>query len=201
MSFLTVEVRWFLRAGSADRPAILDSGSGASTRTDWYAPSGIRSGIKLREGNLEPKLLLKDHGPREVAGVVGRIQSWQKWTYSADAAGHPPDAVLARSGWIPVTKRRELVAFEIADGEPTLAPNWPDSGCHFEWTEVSVGHSDWLTVGFEAFGRGIDLEEVLVETAQIVVPDLPVAPSLREDDSYSYAEWLTKLRATIKQSS
>lgn len=190
----TVEVRWFFDAGPWTIPDVIKEGSQISTRIDWYAPSTDRSGVKLRQGNIEPKLLLGEVGVREMAGAVGRLQSWRKWTYAVEPGELPPADLLRQSDWIPVKKNRALAAFTIEDGGPKPASKWPESGCQFEWTLISIGDGDrWYTVGFEAFGGKIDLESALVATAEMLIPDLPSGLPLTEKNSLSYPEWLSTL--------
>ena len=200
MNVETVEVRWFSPASTAVRPGVLQQAINPTTRTDWYAPSDTRSGIKLREGNLESKILLRNHGSRDIAGVVGRIQSWRKWVYSSSGAEQPSGSVLADADWIAVTKRRWLLPFGFDHGVPVRTETWPASGCHFEWTEISVRGTSWLTVGFEAFGTDIDLDGALLSTAGIVIPHLPADLALGVSNSSSYPEWLASLRAAMGRS-
>lgn len=71
---------------------------------------------------------------------------------------------------------------------------WPQSGCQFEWTELTAGSRRWLSIGLEAFGQPMDLEESLRVTAGKVMPSIPPGLTLDETTSMSYPEWLASAR-------
>jgi hypothetical protein len=189
----TLEVRWFLPPIKSGRPSIFDGNFPPEARTDWYARSHRGCGIKLREGNLDIKLLDLDLGTRAFGGCRGRLQRWRKWIYDGSSTSSPPQEILLKGGWTPVEKKRSLVVFaESAEGMIQVS-DWPETGCQFEWTDVVVNRQHWLTVGFESFGDAKVLEPALFETARLVLPEIldsSLQRELGERTSHSYPEML-----------
>lgn len=186
----TVEVRWFLPMDPPKRPALFPDETVPATRTDWYARSHPGCGIKLREGNLDVKLLERDLGIRDLGGIHGRVEQWRKWIYEAGEGPTPRMEDLAPTGWIAVQKTRSLLPFSMDGDEPRQVELWPETGCQFEWTEVTVARERLLTIGFEAFGDEAQLESNLIKTTSVVLPQLPEVLPFHVAASLSYSRWL-----------
>jgi hypothetical protein len=188
----TTEVRWFLAIQVSVSPALFE-GRDSSDRTDRYARVGPRSAVKIREGNVDIKLLEEACGTRDFGGVSGRLECWRKWVFQGHTDAAHIDAALATDEWVSVQKRRWLLPFEMQGGRLVQAVEWPETGCHVEWTILSVLGQDWLTVGLEAFGAMEDQEDLLMQTADLVMPELAAHLSLDESNSMSYPQWLHTL--------
>ena len=186
----TVEVRWFFPVEPPERPAVFEGMPDPSIRTDWYHVSHEGSGVKLRDGNIDVKLLVHELGPRDMGGRRGRLEEWRKWIFEGNQAHKVDDSLLLSSGWVAVQKVRSLLVYDLADGEPRRARDRPEEGCQFEWTELTVGDDRWLTIGLEAFGEATELEHNLTVTALRVLPAIPSHLTLDEGVSYSYPKWL-----------
>jgi len=196
----TVEVRWFLPFAGVDSQVLPEAFQAVkpATRTDWYAPGDERGGVKLREGNLEIKLFLRDLGLRDFAGRRGRgrVEAWRKWVFSGDATEPVDETVLTNAAWIPVVKHRYLRIYsEGDDGAMRPVDIWPDAGCQFEWTHLVAAGAEWVTIGFEAFGPEGDLERILLQTGATVLEPIVDRLSLEPSMSYSYPHWLEKVRS------
>lgn len=196
----TVEVRWFLKLEPPARPALFSEAPNPGTRTDWYARPYIGSGVKIREGNLELKLLRRSLGPSglgssDPGGAVGKLEEWRKWTYPGHGAEGPHAEQLEDNGWIPVRKTRSVLYFSVTESGAEVVPERPANGCQFEWTEVDIHRQRWLTIGFEAFGNATELVTNLTQTAARVLGELPGSIRLSEEDSCSYPEWLNGIES------
>lgn len=193
----TLEVRWFFPQAGLDpsravRPADFNGVAPAPVRVDWYAPANMASGVKLRDGNLEVKLLLEDRGvwPLADGRCRGAVQLWNKWIYRNEAQAPPSSEVFHQAGWIPVEKRRRLIKFENRGGSMCPIDTYPINGCQVEWTEVLLAGTPWLTICLEAVGDASTLSDSLRQTAQLVLPELCDHLPLDEAHSRSYPQWL-----------
>ena len=188
----TLEVRWFFPQVGLARPAAFEQVAPAPARVDWYAPANAASGVKLREGNLEVKLLLAEHGIGTFAGgrCRGAVQSWNKWIYRNEVQTPPTAEALQQAGWIAVEKQRWLIKFENRGGSMVPVDAYETSGCQVEWTEVQVAGTPWLTVGLEAAGEASTLNASLERSAQLILPSLSEQLPLDEAHSLSYPQWL-----------
>ena len=193
---LSLEVRWIFPgpleaavAGWFGRfPAGMDS------REDSYLldPDLPGLSVKLRAGlALEVKVYRGSPGILDVAGRArGSIQSWQKWSF-------PVSPIRPRCGnpasWTPVTKKRRIARFSLADGRVVAGAPVPvtEPACAVELTEVRVRGEPWWSLGFEATGPADLLRSGLQATAALVFAQaIPGRVVLDTDDSRSYADWL-----------
>lgn len=188
----TVEVRWFFEGVSPDPPTIFGEVLPPTTRTDWYVRSGPRCGIKLREGNVDVKVLDREVGELELDRIQGGIEEWRKWTYMGDPSDEAIFPFLTRDDWIAVSKARRLIAFGVEDGLVTRADSVERADCQAEWTNLRLEGSDWLTIGLEAYGNGKPLEVIVESVARFILPRLSETVALRRESSMSYPEWLAR---------
>ncbi len=181
----TAVARWFRRF-----PAETQS------REDIYLldPQLHGLSVKVRGGSaLEVKVYRGSPGILEVAGRArGRMQHWQKWSFPCD----PPNLDSGvPAGWRPVRKRRRISRFTPASGQ--IVARAPEPGgeprCEVEITEIRTHGHDWWTLGFEATGPADLLRSALETTAALVFAHaLPGGLQPGPDDSWSYAEWLSR---------
>jgi hypothetical protein len=188
----TVEVRWFLEGVSLDPPILFGDGRPPSTRTDWYARTGPQCGIKLREGNVDVKILDLEVGDLELDGIQGGIQRWRKWTYTGDPSDDAVVPFLGGDDWIAVGKARRLTAFRVRSGMVTQTDSVEGADCHAEWTNLRLEGSNWLTIGLEAYGAGKPLTDIVESVARFILPRLSDGLALRRENSMSYPEWLVR---------
>lgn len=207
----TAEMRWFF-AGPIPalvRAWFLSGGLAADDepRTDRYLlfPS-TTVGVKFRQGNLEIKPLVEEHGEYRWGGVGGRMQTWVKWSCSAPEVGALRRRIVAsRSLSIAVKKGRAMRTFSCERGlREVEARTWPRAGCHVELTDLLVGRRRYWTFGFEAFAaaRPHRLPLFLLRTAKRVLGDAQrprsfrtaqsTRDSFRTARSLSYPEWLLR---------
>jgi hypothetical protein len=188
----SLEVRWFFPQAERERPAVFNSADAAPTRVDWYAPCNAASGVKLREGNLEVKLLLQEHGTWEFAAghCRGAVGLWNKWIYRNEAQTPPTAKTFQQASWIAVEKRRWLLKFENRNGNMVPTDTYATNGCQAEWTELVLDGTPWLSICLEAAGDVPALEDTLRKTAELVLPSLSEQLPLDEAHSRSYPQWL-----------
>jgi hypothetical protein len=202
----TVEVRWILPgqldtavAGWFGRfPAAMDS------REDAYLVHPVLRGlaVKIRAGQLlEVKRYHGSPGILDAAGRArGRIECWQKWSFPFGPLG-PYDA--GPPGWTVVHKRRRMSRFRLAGGQlmADAAERATGSECGVELTEVRSGVESWWSLGFEATGPADSLRSTLEGAAALMFAQAPPGDvELNLGHCQSYAEWLSRLRVTWRDS-
>jgi hypothetical protein len=208
----SAEVRWFLAdpipdelqawfASTAAFPPYLAGWEAA--RSDRYLrlPGCQTLGAKLREGKFELKALCA--APTRFAlphGVVGRSDSWVKWSYGeppvepfvAALLAEPAETVAGdHATWVDVTKLRWRRMFSL-DGPLREVPfdQQPQQGCGFELSQVSVFGAQYWSLACEAFG---DLALVAGYLRQVTLHLFSAAPPpvpLSAANSWSYPAWL-----------
>ncbi len=194
----TFEVRWFCREQPLDLDTYFSQHTELQERTDWYAmPCTASCGIKIREGKLETKLRCATLGVRDLSCVVGRLESFKKWSLEFSSGEDPPSAdELSGSGWLNVDKKRYLQRYEVADTRVSAATIRPVCGCEFEMTQLRVQGRSYWTVGFEAVGPFEALEENLRRVSAHVFRQRDMRRALSAENSLGYAEWLRGLGTT-----
>jgi hypothetical protein len=192
----TLEVRWIF-------PGVLETAvkewfgrftAGTESRQDTYLlrPHLPGLSVKIRGGGaLEVKAYRGSPGMLEVAGRArGHLEFWQKWSFPCGPLSQGGEKL---AGWQPVTKRRRIGWFPLAD-VPVLAraPRLGgEPGCTVELTEVVTGDEAWWSLGFEAKGPDGLLRGGLEASAALVFAEaLPGGVEVGADHSRSYAEWL-----------
>jgi len=202
----SVEVRWFFEGPIPDEMGQWFGRGGlflkAAPREDHYVlfPAPLGLNVKLREGRLEIKSLVKTLGARSFAAdVAGNVQIWQKRS-GGDVAFKAFERLRTGSPhlWVAVTKERTLRKFspdgasmkEVAAGTVFLSV-----GCNVELTKIAVKGSAFWSLAFEAYGDPAGGEESLVRVADRVLADKhrPRNP-LSIANSRSYPEWLESLK-------
>ena len=193
----SLEVRWILRGPLEDAVAGWFGRFPAETesREDLYLRDPDMRGlsVKVRAGEaFEVKVYQGSPGILDVPGRArGRLQSWRKWSFPFRPLGQVSTDLAA---WRPVGKRRRITQFSRASGQFVADPGRAeDAGCAVELTEVRVGDEAWWSLGFEATGPASLLRSELEGAAALVFAQpLPRAAALSQDDSRSYADWLSQ---------
>ena len=193
----TLEVRWILPgqlenavAGWFGRfPARVE------TREDMYLFDPFLPGlsVKLRGSRfLDVKVYQGGRGLLEMAGARGRIQAWQKWSFSCERPGSGSEDP---AGWQPVRKTRRIGRFSPASVPGPRVAGADEPGCEVELTEIRARREAWWSLGFEAAGPATLQRGELERTAALVFAEaLPRGIELAADESRSYAEWLRRPR-------
>ncbi|TAL12601.1 MAG: hypothetical protein EPO02_00990 [Nitrospirae bacterium] len=182
---------WFRRGGLA---------STATPREDHYVlfPAALGLNLKLREGRLEIKSLVRTPGPRTFAGdAAGTVQLWEKQTHGDNAvAAFERLRTNAPHLWITVRKERTLRKFapdgdsmkEVAAGTGVLS-----EGCNVELTKIRANGSDYWSFALEAFGEPSRVEQHVQRVGGIVLADQRrPSHSFPAGNSRSYPEWLER---------
>lgn len=212
-SLTSAEVRWFFEGPVPDeierwfcRGDLL---ARAEPREDHYLafPASLGLNVKLREGRLEVKSLVKSLGARTVAAdVAGNVEMWEK-RIGGDAAVLEFERLRTSAPhlWIAARKARTLRTFsldgdsikEIAAGKVFLS-----DGCNVELTKIKVHESAYWSFAFEAFGDPARVEATLQTVAAQVLSDnhrprlfktrTSSADSFSAANSSSYPTWLGK---------
>lgn len=195
----TLEARWFApgRPPDALTRRFDDLGvPGPQGRTDTYLYlSGTDDlGVKLREGGTAFELKLRQHdfGETKLAGVAGHLERWQKWSFPVtDAACQAAGFGLPVESWVEVEKNRRLITYRLAaDGTVFPVAARQGDGCSVEITSLVTNHSEWWSLGFEAFGTQDRLADALTATADAFFTGGNLARALDGARSCAYPDWL-----------
>ena len=192
----SLEVRWILPGQLAAAMAGWFGRFPAGTKVieDAYLLDPHLPGLSVKVRGrraLEVKAYRGSPGLLEVLGRArGRLESWQKWCFPHGPSSHDSGDPV---GWRPVSKRRRISWFSLADGPAQVGdPGLGEQpGCAVELTEVDVRGEAWWSLGFEATGPAEALRGELDATAALVFAQaLPGGMELGLDDSTSYVQWL-----------
>jgi hypothetical protein len=211
----SAEVRWIFR-GSLHRDLNRWFADGRTLvveeREDRYLvlPGSESVGLKLRDasdsgkGKLEVKAI---RGAPEIIrlaeDVVGRSDSWVKWTHSTDSAVEWVRSIIdEETTWVRMRKRRVLRKFSLDEGTPREVPilERPVEGCGVELVSISTSDGDWWTFGFEAFGsrhlmHGHLRAVALAWFEQNGLPPLAPPLALSARASMAYPAWVAGVAA------
>lgn len=200
----TAEVRWFYRGELP--PGVLawfqrlGGVLGApAARTDYYLrlADGDALGVKLREGRIEIKQRQRQYGLLRLhQRAAGRVEGWRKWSFAlAGADSQLVGGVALDPAWVGVKKERRLRVYRLTAAQEVMAipaGENPAQGCGVELTQVNVGGQGWWSLGFEAFGEEVTLQESLLLVARHVL-SAAEPPALDAQYSRSYPQWLVTL--------
>jgi len=200
----TTEVRWF-QAGEISPsdwewfkncPGPVQN---QLTRIDQYLPLSFTGdmGVKVREGQLEIKILRENLGVGRLhERVFGDLQCWQKWGFNVGGINDPLDnSEQPFFDWLPVQKSRSLRRYrldEVGGVIPAAEVDISPGSCGLEMTSIQFHGLFWWSLAFETYGLGNDSRSLLkLIAAQL--SDIGEPPSLLEVDPMSYPGWLSHL--------
>ncbi|MCB0807372.1 MAG: hypothetical protein KDC05_16385 [Bacteroidales bacterium] len=201
---ITSEIRWFIPGNVPEMVAAWFDAQGGNMisepdRTDTYLvlPKTNNVGIKVRQGRVEIKKLIRNFGETKIStNLSGYREMWQKWSFDVDPAGNLPLSFnLGTSQWSGISKKRKLFRFAIEINKliPLQSESpFPENGAHIELAEISINSNNWWTFGVEAFGHENQLENhlQLMLDQGIKHPEFDV---FLKKTSMSYPGWLSKL--------
>ncbi len=157
----TREIRWFLPDPIPDAAAWFRHMGipleQASPRTDRYLllSQCPDLGLKLREGQLEPKKR-RAHPQEGKLGVCARgyFETWIKWSFALGMDSDLPEADDPH--WVSVQKRRTGVQLTHSDRGPEIhSLDVPlKAGCQVEYAQIELGNRKWYSYCLEWFGEG-----------------------------------------------
>lgn len=212
--FTSAEVRWFFEGAVPDelerwftRGSLV---SRAAPREDHYLtfPAPLGLGLKLREGRLEIKSLVKTLGPHTFTeDVAGTVQVWEKQAHGESAvAEFERLRASAPHLWITTGKERTLRRFSLEGRtltEVSADGAFPPNGCNVELTKIRVNGLDYWSFACEAYGDPARVEDALHRVAEHVLTDThrphrfktraSSADAFSAARSHSYPEWLETL--------
>lgn len=204
----TAEVRWFFDGAAPDEiEQWFRRGGLASTappREDYYVlfPAALGLNVKLREGRLEVKSLVKPLGVRTFAtDIAGTVELWEK-RIGGDEAVAEFEKLRASAPhlWIAVGKNRTLRTFSLEGGALQEVP--PSravltEGCNVEVTTLAVNGAAHWSFAIEAYGDPSRVEATLHTVAASVLANDPRPPHpLPATHSRSYPGWLETIAHT-----
>ena len=178
----TAEVRWFFEGQVPDEIEQWFCRSNlalkAAPREDHYLlfPAVLGLGLKMREGRLEVKSLIKTLGVRSfTADVAGNVQVWKKEAYGEPAVTEFERLrTSAPHLWIAVRKDRTLRKSSLEGATIVEVP--ADrvvlrDGCNAEVTKLTVDGSAYWSFNFEAYGNSSRVVDYLQRAALHVLKD------------------------------
>lgn len=200
--FYTKEVRWFFQETPHNIQWWFDNDKSfvekdRTLRTDVYLGMQPHDNIsyKIREGRTEIKLRLGEAESIQFPnGHIGKVERWVKWSLQLKDRTATFDSlyVAHENSFIEVSKKRELVTFEI-DPDKTIKKvrpkDLPGEGCQVEFTQLLLHKQEWTSFGFEAFGSQSGIEENFDLVTRKVLQEI-MDPTLDKKDSFSYPYFL-----------
>lgn len=223
MPMLSHEVRWFFPGPLARFPELRDwmensapfpkEGNVPPPRSvereggepDVYVvvPGARDLGIKWREGQLQVKGRLSEHGIQRFAGrFYGSVEVWAKWSYSGDDLKRSLGSWFSRASddpWetVEVTKRRILRKTRLdARGRfVEVSPEaYADRGMATELTDLEVSRQRFCSLAFEAFPDDSGMATSFTAAVDAWLASLVgTGAVLAEHQSMGYAEFLARL--------
>ena len=197
-AFQTLETRWFF-PGSIPPEVVawfhsLGDVQAQLPRTDLYLlGTGESLGVKLREGRVEMKKRIEQHGEVEFTlGVSGRVESWVKWSMAV-SGGLLPDFGAAPH-WAAVEKSRQMLYYRLDEMGQVVLSNpgsLPQTGGGLELTALQVHGQVWWTVGVEVFGKTDNWVDVLLGILVQSFENVDILWGCKS--SYGYADWLRRI--------
>ena len=211
------EMRWFFQA-MPDAVAMWFESKGFHfssshpTRVDHYLPLSAKKamGIKLREGNVEIKHLIKSTGRRafENGRISGKIQQWTKWSFNLAEGDELSNAIIRdnKYDWIAVQKERLGFKYKFTksgreQGEIDIRDITPE-GCQVEFTRLIINNKIYYTFGLESFSEAGKEKQHLRRGTKLAFESLThwnatsgtVIPEVRlgMGDNMSYPEFLER---------
>jgi len=197
----TTEIRWFWHAIEPVNKQHWFFGQNQlqlEQRTDRYLllPGCRTTGVKLREGRLEVKVLQEEAAPADIAGTWhGSLQSWLKW--SAESPQLFPQGYTDEH-WLLINKRRFQRRLSFKEGQLIeLRAEAPPANPEYsaELTDISIeGRNDqWQTFGLET-NAPMALAEKPLRTILLdcFCPNEAPATKTRTLAAMSYPAWLTE---------
>jgi hypothetical protein len=195
MIFQSAELRWFfddLIPGEKIYKNSFPEGFGhsESLRSDHYLKlKSLHSGIKIRQGNHEIKLLSSTS-----KSDWGTIEMWTKWSYQEDANILEQIKADKLEDWLEIRKKRWIKKYRI-NSDKKLIPitdERVEQGCGFELTKIeipTINHQTY-TIGLEAFSSsGHCLENLM-----ITLENLKLRPNAFEKfNAMSYPGYITSI--------
>jgi hypothetical protein len=187
----TAELRWFFRRPPPE-PVVgwfEKTADPAEERTDVYLvlPGTDALGVKIRGGSSKFEFKLRARPGVQLGlpgGITGQLEEWQRWSFSRGGLTRLlPRLGLPRAGWVPVVKRRRQ----------TTIPFRGEAGCKAELTTLAAEGQHWTTVGFESYGREVDLVPALEAAGDAVFGSIDLPATLGAELSCGYPGWLASL--------
>ncbi len=211
--FPSLEVRWFYQGALPGE--VVDwfhdceqEPEEQPHRLDYYLRLGTTDslGIKLREGRIEVKQRVRQHGVAQLGErATGLVEHWRKWSFGlADAGTSFGDILVPVQSWIGVQKQRKLRKYQLAGDDRLLAVGageYPERGCAGELTAIRIEEQEWWSLGFEAFGEESSLKEILMLAVGQFLSRKRVPFYFHAEHSYGYPSWLARLEQGADSSS
>jgi hypothetical protein len=215
--YQTHEVRWFMEEPIESLVNWFDkkghNWKNIIPRTDYYLPlTALKGmGIKLREGNIEIKKLIRQSKKRTfIPNVIeGKMQHWTKSSFDLSSMDKLSNEIIREKkyDWIEVKKERMGYSYEFtATGrlteEKSLEQEFPE-GCQVEYTRITMHNTSFYTLGFEAFSNADRHKQNLAAGTKLMIKDLIDYGALRgesfplftlpNEKSMGYPDFLEKI--------
>lgn len=201
----TMELRWFYRGELPlaishwfQQDSLGEHLEPPEAREDLYLyiPGCDYLGIKLRQGKLEIKWRQLEFDVLQFADrSAGQAEKWIKWTCADSTGTGIPKETVAKEPWISVMKTRSQRQYQVFSERSLVAVpinQSIDQGCTVELAKLSVNHTAWWSLAFEAFGEEARLMDHLQVVADWVIQSYR-GPKLLAGDSYAYPQWLSSI--------
>ena len=208
------EVRWFLKGGIDQNPALrhwVEHGAADPRWTgrlggkpDAYllVPGAADIGIKWREGQLQIKGLESSLGTQKFTGnFAGKVERWIKWGYEGKSIENAFAPWFDPSNTTPqiveVHKTRFLRKVRLSPFSHTAievdSKTLIDRGGALEVADLRVSGQAFTSVAFEVFPNDSGMHGDFTAFVNAFLGKLS-GVELHESNSMSYPEWLRSLK-------
>jgi len=188
MIFYSLETRWFLSGKLPD--AVLSWFTTSKNihqteeRRDYYLyqPDITQTGIKMREGQAEYKVLVDDFGTFQTEHCAGQLQYFKKWSFDLQRTQETLSGTLRdHTEWVPVDKKRWLRDIE-----------YEKSRCSLELSELQIAGRTCWSICFEQTVEKRPHPEKLKKLVNAELVSVPFN-NLQLSNAMNYPEQITKV--------
>jgi hypothetical protein len=182
------EIRWFFKVAP---PALtqwfgqkvkdFQFTSAIPSRVDFYLPLPASKGmsVKLREGNIEIKQLIKNFGRRQfgIPKIEGKKEHWVKWSFDLNDVDSLAQEIIKtkKYNWLEVPKERFGFKYHFQGRKKAVQVGIKDripEGCQVEFTRILVKGKEYYSFGLEAFSESSHEKENFAKGAELAFYDL-----------------------------
>jgi hypothetical protein len=165
-------------------------------RTDFYLALEDKNdlSIKLRQGNIEVKQLVKSTNASEF-NIPGDVQCWQKWSFRVEKEDDLAKQIITgkKFYWIEMPKDRLGIKYKFDDGEDGKEVSIDErihEGCQVEYTRFQVKGKVYYTFNFEAFSESNLEKRNFQRGVELAFKELNMKTKLTAKDSMGYPEFI-----------
>lgn len=201
LMYTTAEIRWFWKGPLPDFVKAWKIRAGfpeveEESRTDHYVKD-LKSGngnIKIREGQLQAKLLVRNISLTAELALIANAELWEKWTAEGVTFDHQ-GALSREDGYLALQKTRQVAVFNPQAESWQKKQTETEALCEVETGSVVINDRVFSSLCLECHDKKGNYEGVLEISAKRLL-DREIKRHLEKKHSYSYAALIRKISNT-----